>query len=100
MKNTRYLGGARYGGAVREVVQPCLEHDIGVVQLPCPEQHAWGGVLKRRLVFFYGSEDKLRYRLRSVLLPLFPSHTRRIYRKLARRTAAEIEDYQKTALPS
>jgi len=54
----------------------------------------------RRLLFLYGCEDKLRYRLRSVLLPLFPSHTRRIYRKLARRTAAEIEDYQKAALPS
>jgi len=46
-ENTRYLGGARYGGAVREIVKPCLEQDIGVVQLPCPEQHAWGGILKR-----------------------------------------------------
>jgi hypothetical protein len=35
-----------------------------------------------------------------VLLPLFLWHTRRIYRKLARWTAAEIEDYQKAALPS
>jgi len=61
-ENTRYLGGARCGGAVREIVQPCLEHDIGVVQPPCPEQHAWGGVLKRRFLFFHGSEDKLRYR--------------------------------------
>jgi hypothetical protein len=26
----------------------------------------------RRLLFLYGCEDKLRYRLRSVLLPLFP----------------------------
>lgn len=94
-ENTRYLGGARRGGAIREIVEPCLEHDIGIVQLPCPEQHVWGGVLKRRLLFFYGSKGKLRYRLLSVLLPLFLWYTRRIYRKLARRTADEIQDYQK-----
>ena len=94
-QNTRYLGGARRGGAIREIVESCLEHDIGIVQLPCPEQHAWGGVLKRRLLLFYGSEGKLRYRLRRVLFPLFLWYTRRIYRKLARRTADEILDYQK-----
>jgi predicted secreted protein len=94
-ENTRYLGGARRGGAVRELIQPCLEHDIGIVQLPCPEQHAWGGVLKRRLLFFYGCEGKLRYRLLGVLLPLLLWYTRRIYRRLARRTADEIEDYRK-----
>jgi predicted secreted protein len=93
-ENTRYLGGARRGGAIREVVEPCLGHDVGIVQLPCPEQHAWGGVLKRRLLFLYGSKGKLRYRLRSVLLPLALWYTRRIYRKLARRTADEIRDYQ------
>jgi hypothetical protein len=69
-ENTRYLGGACRGGAIREIVEPCLQNDVGIVQLPCPEQHAWGGVLKRRLLFFYGSKGKLRYRLRSVLLPL------------------------------
>jgi predicted secreted protein len=94
-ENTRYLGGARRGGAIREIVEPCLERDIGIVQLPCPEQHAWGGVLKRRLLFFYGSKGKLRYRLRSVLLPLALWYTRHIYRKLARRTADEVQDYQK-----
>jgi len=71
-ENTRYLGGARCGGAVREIVQPCLEHDIGVVQPPCPEQHAWGGVLKRRFLFFHGSEDKLRYPSRPPCRPSPP----------------------------
>jgi predicted secreted protein len=95
-ENTRYLGGARYGGAIREIVQFCLDNDIGIVQLPCPEQHAWGGVLKSRLLFFYGSEGKLRYQVRGAVLPLLVWYTRRIYRRLARQTAAEIEDYQKS----
>ena len=96
-ENTRYLGGARRGGAVREILQPCLEHGIGIV-LPCPEQHAWGGVLKRRLLLFYGSEGTLRYRLRNALLPLALWYTRRIYRRLARETADQIQDYQKSGL--
>ena len=97
-ENTRYLGGACRGGAIREILQPCLEHGIGIVQLPCPEQHAWGGVLKRRLLLFYGSEGTLRYRLRNALLPLALWYTRRIYRRLARETADQIQDYQKSGL--
>jgi len=94
-ENVRYLGGARRGGAVSEILQPCLEHGIGIVQLSCPEQHAWGGVLKRRLLLFYGSERMLRHRLRSVLLPLMLWYTKRIYRKLAKQAAGQIQDYDK-----
>jgi predicted secreted protein len=91
--NTRYLGGARYGGAVREIVEPCLARGIGIVQLPCPEQHAWGGVLKRRLLFFFGSAGTLRHRLLGALLPAMLWYTRRVYRRLARETAEQIRDY-------
>jgi predicted secreted protein len=93
-ENTRYLGGACTGGPVREVLQPCLDHGVGIVQLPCPEQHAWGGVLKRRLLLFYGAEGTLRDRLRPVLLPLLLWYTRRIFRRLAREAAAQVEDYR------
>jgi uncharacterized protein YbbK (DUF523 family) len=95
-ENTRYLGGAVRGGAVREIVQQCLDLDIGIVQLPCPEQHAWGGVLKRWLLLVYGWQGTLLFRLRRILVPLALWHTRRIYRKLARNTAAQIDDYQKS----
>ena len=37
-------------GAVREVVDPCLRDGIGICQMPCPEQLAWDGVLKRHLL--------------------------------------------------
>jgi predicted secreted protein len=97
-ENTRYLGGARRGGAIREILDPCLDHGIGVVQLPCPEQHAWGGVLKGRLLLFYGAKGTLRYRLRRVVLPLVLWYTRRIYRRLARATADQIQDYQKSGI--
>jgi len=97
-ENTRYLGGARRAGAVPELVRPLLDQGIGIVQLPCPEQHAWGGVLKRRLLLFYGSEGKLRYKLRGALLPIMLWYTRRIYRKLARQTAKHIGDYHRSGV--
>ncbi|MGB5546406.1 MAG: hypothetical protein WBM74_07525, partial [Polyangiales bacterium] len=75
-----------------------MDEGIGIVQLPCPEQHAWGGVLKRRLLWFYGSAGKLRYRLRGALLPIMLWYTRRIYRKLARQTAKQICDYQRSGV--
>jgi predicted secreted protein len=93
-ENTRYLGGACRCGAVREVVQACLDNELGIVQMPCPEQHAWGGVLKRRLLWFFGSARKLRYRLRRALVPLLLWYTRRVYAKLARQVAGQVADYQ------
>jgi hypothetical protein len=50
------------------------------------------------LLLFYGSEGTLRYRLRNALLPLALWYTRRIYRRLARETADQIQDYQKSGL--
>jgi hypothetical protein len=64
-----------------------------MVQMPCPEQHAWGGVLKRRLLRFFASEGTLVYRLRGILLPVLLWYTRRVYRKLAWQVAHQVEDY-------
>ena len=69
-QNTRDLGGAGRRGNVAEIVQPCLEQGIGIVQLPCPEEHAWGGVLKRWLLGFYGADSSLSFRIRGVFFPL------------------------------
>jgi hypothetical protein len=44
-ENTRYLGGACRAACVREVVEECIDRELGIVQMPCPEQQAWGGVL-------------------------------------------------------
>jgi hypothetical protein len=72
-----------------------MAEQLGIVQVPCPEQHAWGGVLKRTLLAVYG----LRYRSRVLfaprrpLLALFRLRTRLIYRRLAGQTVAEVADY-------
>lgn len=49
-ENTHYLGGACRAGCVREVLAQCVDLGLGVVQLPCPEEAAWGGVLERHLL--------------------------------------------------
>ena len=93
-QNTRYLGGAFRPGVVHEVVDPYLQDGTGICQLPCPEQLAWGGVLKRHLLRLYG-----RPWLGPVIRPLRPAltaYTALRYRLLARRVAGQIADYQKS----
>ena len=92
-ENTRYLGGACRQGCIQEIVQVCLESGLGIVQMPCPEQHAWGGVLKRRLLLFFASQGTLVYQLRSVLLPGLLWYTRSVYANIARLVANQVQDY-------
>jgi predicted secreted protein len=92
-ENTRYLGGAFRPGGVTELIAELDERGIGICQMPCPEQHAWGGVLKRRILIAYGSRGTLLFRFRRPLLGLFIRYTRAVYRRLAREVAAQIADY-------
>ena len=92
-ENTRYLGGAFRRGCIDELVDSFQQEGLGIYQMHCPEQRAWGGVLKRRLLSFYGSRGTILYRLRHVLLPLFLWYTRLIYRSLAKEVVRDIEDY-------
>ena len=94
-ENTRYLGGACVPGCLPEVVERCIEQRLGIVQMPCPEQQAWGGVLKPILLRAYGLQRRspVLFALRRPLLALFRWHTRRVYRKLARQVASEVADY-------
>lgn len=91
--NARYLGGVPRCGPVPEIVRACTDRGIGIVQLPCPEARAWGGVLKRRLLAFFGARGTLRYRAGMVFLPLMLAYTRAVYRRLARSVAREIADH-------
>jgi uncharacterized protein YbbK (DUF523 family) len=92
-ENTRYLGGAFRRGCVDELVDSFQQEGLGIYQMRCPEQHAWGGVLKRQFLPFYGSKGTILYRLRHVLLPLFLWYTRLIYRRIAKEVVRDIEDY-------
>jgi predicted secreted protein len=87
-ENTRYLGGACRPGCVREVVDRWITEGVGIVQMPCPEQCAWGGVLKRRFLALYGRALASR-----ALTPVALLYTRRKYQRLARAVAAQVADY-------
>ena len=86
-ENARYLGGACRAGCVREVVEQCIEGGFGMIQMPCPEEAAWGGVLKRRMLRLYGSP------LAATAAPISTAYTRAVYRRLARRVARQVQDY-------
>jgi predicted secreted protein len=95
-ENTRYLGGAFRPGGVDELVDDFQREGVGICQMHCPEQRAWGGVLKRSLLPMYGSRGTLLYRLRHVLLPLFLWYTRWRYWRLAKEVVRDIEDYARS----
>lgn len=92
-ENTRYLGGAFRPGGVDELVDDFQREGMGICQMHCPEQRAWGGVLKRSMLPIYSSRRTPLYRLRHVLLPLFLFSTRLVYRRLAKEVVRDIEDY-------
>jgi uncharacterized protein YbbK (DUF523 family) len=92
-ENTRYLGGAFRRGCVDELVDQFQQEGLGISQMRCPEQRAWGGVLKRFILPLYGSRDTILYRWRRLILPLFTWYTRRVYQRMAREVVRDIEDY-------
>lgn len=85
-ENARYLGGACRRCCVREVVDGLLDRDIGIVQMPCPEQVAWGGVLKRHMLRLYGHPRA------GTLGGIARMYSRFVFRRIARRVAAQIAD--------
>ena len=95
-ENTRYLGGAFCPGTVAQLVDELLEQGVGMCQMPCPEQHAWGGILKRRMLLAYGARGTTLYRWRGFLLRLFVLYTRLVYRRLARDVATQVADYDRS----
>ncbi len=92
-ENVRYPGGAGRPAGVQELVDSYLSDGVGVCQLPCPEQDAWGGVRKRLTLPAYGSGGTTRAPLVRLLLPLFTVYTRWRYRRLARRVARDVRSY-------
>jgi predicted secreted protein len=91
-ENVRFLGGASRAGVISEAFDSYVRDGVGIVQLPCPEQRAWGGVLKRWMLACYGRRV-LRWR---PLRRLFVAGVRRAtafeYGRLAHRAADQIVD--------
>lgn len=95
-ENVRYPGGAFRGACISEIIDQCVKNDIGIVQMPCPEQKAWGGVIKRWLIRALGDRRLLVKPFRLIFFPLFLFYTKYVYRRLALDLANEIEDYVKS----
>ncbi|WP_010250769.1 2-thiouracil desulfurase family protein [Acetivibrio cellulolyticus] len=95
-ENTRYLGGAFRKGVVTEIIEKLIEEEVGIIQMKCPEQWAWGGVLKKLLWLSYSSEGTMLYSFKPVVLKLFMIYTKIVYKKLAREVFVMITDYLKS----
>lgn len=95
-ENVRYPGGAFRGACISEIIDQCVKNDIGIVQMPCPEQKAWGGVIKQWLISALGDRRLLMKPFRLIFFPLFLFYTKYVYRRLALNVANEIEDYVKS----
>jgi hypothetical protein len=94
-ENVRYLGGAGRAGGVGEVADGYLARGVGICQLPCPEQRAWGGVLKRHMLVAYGSAGTARALMVRLLLRPFTWYTRLVYARLARAITSDVADYRR-----
>jgi predicted secreted protein len=97
-ENVRYLGGAGRAGGVQELVDDYLGRGIGIYQLPCPEQRAWGGVLKRSMLLVYGAGGTWRSPAARLLLRPVLRYTRLVYARLARRVAKDVLDYRRAGV--
>jgi predicted secreted protein len=93
-QNTRYLGGAVCPGVVADAVHPYLRDGIGIVQMPCPEQRVWGGVLKRRFLWLIDHPRTTRWI--GTLSTLVNAYIRLRYWRIANRVFREVEDYTKS----
>lgn len=95
-ENARYQGGAFRPGCNLHIVAELQRREIGVVQMRCSEQKAWGGVLRKLMWLPIRRHGTWLYRLRGVFLPVFIAYTRWASGRIARETASEIEDWARS----
>lgn len=92
-ENIRYLGGAFRKGCIDEIIDEIQNHGIGIIQMKCPEQKAWGGVLKKHIWLPLGAKNKFLYKIIKIFLPFFIWNTERVYKSIAKDVVAELTDY-------
>jgi predicted secreted protein len=90
-QNTRYLGGATCPGVVGDAIAPYVDGGVGIVQMACPEQRTWGGVIKRHFLWLVGHPHAAR--AGHSLATLGRLYLRMRYRPLARAVVRVIQDY-------
>jgi len=92
-ENTRYAGGAFRKAGVNEVIDALQKKDIGIVQMICPEQKTWGGVLKREMLMGYCIKGTWLRPFLKIYMVFFLWKTKRSFKKIARDVVADINDY-------
>ena len=92
-ENTRYAGGAFTEGVIPAVVDHCATERAGMVQMPCPEQAAWGGVLKRWMWVAVLAGRRAPRALRGPAIRLLIAVTRARYGRVAGRVCRQIRDF-------
>lgn len=95
-ENVRYLGGACRPGPIKEWLDRWAAEGVGICQMPCPEQRAWGGVAKPWLAPAFGSRDSAMWPVRRWIMRVFVLYTRIRYALIARRVVGEMHDYQRS----
>ena len=95
-QNTRYLGGAVCRGVVSAAITPYVMDGTGIIQMPCPEQRAWGGVLKTRMLWLI--EHPRIARAAPVLFPVVLRYVRWRYAHQARAIVRDVAGYLASGL--
>jgi predicted secreted protein len=92
-ENTRYLGGALRKAGVDELIDALQKEGIGMVQMKCPEQKTWGGVLKREMLMGYFIKGTWLRPFLNIFMVFFIWKTKKSFKKIAREVVSEIKDY-------
>ena len=92
-ENARWTGIAYRKGCIDEIVDELQKNDIAIVQMPCPEQLAWGGVIKQDSLRIMCTKGTLRYILRKLSFWKFYIKSLIVYNALAKRIVKQIKDY-------
>ncbi len=96
-ENARYQGGAFTPGCIEAIVQQLVRHGVGIVQMKCPEQLAWGGVRRVLMWLPMGWGRNRLYRLiQRPFVSSFILYTRWAWRRIARQTVREIADWRRS----
>ena len=95
-QNTRYLGGAVCPGVVSAAIAPYVRDGTGIIQMACPEQRVWGGVLKTRLLWLIAHPRIAR--AARVLFPVVLRYVRWRYAHQARAIVRDVEAYLASGL--
>lgn len=95
-ENTRYFGGAFCHGVHPDIVKEIASANFGIVQMPCPEQLVWGGVLKKLIWLPAATKGRWIYYIFKITYPFFIMYTYVRYSRLASKIVSLIKDYVKS----